>query len=62
MNNDNPILNNTYEEPRLYYNVDINGNLDYGTMLDRRPYVGQIFSFSHNVMYDLRFIHWHISD
>ena len=42
MSNDNPILNNPYEEPRFHYNVDINGNLDYGTMLDRRPYVGNI--------------------
>ena len=38
MSNDNPILNNPYEEPRFHYNVDINGNLDYGSILEgRRP-------------------------
>ncbi len=43
MNNDNPILNNPYEEPRYHYNVDINGNLDYGSILEgRRPYMGNI--------------------
>jgi len=43
MSNDNPILNNPYDEPRYHYNVDINGNLDYGSILDgRRPYMGNI--------------------
>lgn len=43
MSNDNPILNNPYEEPRYHYNVDINGNLDYGSILEgRRPYMGNI--------------------
>ncbi|WP_298073061.1 BPTD_3080 family restriction endonuclease [uncultured Bacteroides sp.] len=43
MNNDNPILNNPYEEPKYHYNVDINGNLDYSQRLEgRRPYIGNI--------------------
>lgn len=43
MSNDNPILNNPYEEPRFHHNVDINGNLDYGSILEgRRPYMGNI--------------------
>ena len=43
MNNDNPILNNPYEEPRYHYNADIDGNLDYSQRLEgRRPYIGNI--------------------
>lgn len=43
MNNDNPILNNPYEEPEYHYNVDIDGNLDYSSILEgRRPYIGNI--------------------
>ena len=38
-NNDNPILNNPYEEPKYYYDSDMNGNIDYETVLNgRRPY------------------------
>lgn len=51
MNNDNPILNNPYEEPRYHYNVDINGNLDYGSILEgRRPYMGNIYRLR-SIMY-----------
>ena len=36
---DNPVLNNPYEEPRWYYDTDINGNIDYSTIINgRRPY------------------------
>lgn len=38
-NNDNPVLNNPYEEPRYYYDTDMNGNIDYQTVINgRRPY------------------------
>ena len=38
-NNDNPVLNNPYEEPRYYYDTDMNGNIDYATIIDgRRPF------------------------
>ena len=38
-NNDNPVLNNPYEEPRCYYDTDMNGNIDYATVIDgRRPF------------------------
>jgi type III restriction enzyme len=38
-NNDNPVLNNPYEEPRYYYDTDMNGNIDYATVIDgRRPF------------------------
>lgn len=41
--NDNPILNNPYEEPKYYYDTDINGNLDYTKICHgRRPYTSQI--------------------
>ncbi|MCM1111323.1 MAG: DEAD/DEAH box helicase family protein [Clostridium sp.] len=43
--NDNisPILNNPYEEPKLHYDADLNGNLDYSKILEgRRPYSGNI--------------------
>ncbi|MDO4951041.1 MAG: hypothetical protein Q4E49_03155, partial [Bacteroidales bacterium] len=37
--NDNPVLNNPYEEPKYYYDTDMNGNIDYKTVKDgRRPY------------------------
>lgn len=37
--NRSPILNNPYEEPKLHYDADLNGNLDYNKVLDgRRPY------------------------
>lgn len=43
MSNDNPILNNPYEEPKYHYNVDMDGNLDYSKILEgRRPYIGNI--------------------
>ena len=36
---DNPILNNPYQEPKYYYDTDINGNIDYTTVINgRRPY------------------------
>lgn len=38
-NNDNPVLNNAYEEPKYYYESDINGNIDYTKIVEgRRPY------------------------
>ena len=50
MSNDNPILNNPYEMPRFHYNVDINGNLDYGSILEgRRPYMGNIQITQNNI-------------
>ena len=37
--NDNPVLNNAYEEPKYYYDSDINGNIDYNKVINgRRPY------------------------
>lgn len=36
---DNPVLNNPYDEPRYYYNTDLNGNIDYTAVKEgRRPY------------------------
>lgn len=41
-NNDNPVLNNPYEEPKYYYDT-VRGNLDYSKVLKgRRPYMGNI--------------------
>ena len=38
-NNDNPVLNNPYEEPKYYYDTDMNGNIDYQTIINgRRPF------------------------
>lgn len=38
-NNDNPVLNNPYEEPQYYYDTDMNGNIDYATIINgRRPF------------------------
>ena len=38
-NNDNPVLNNPYEEPRYYYDTDMNGNIDYQSVMNgRRPF------------------------
>ena len=38
-NNDNPVLNNPYEEPQYYYDTDMNGNIDYATVINgRRPF------------------------
>ena len=38
-NNDNPVLNNPYEEPKYYYDTDMDGNIDYATVINgRRPY------------------------
>ena len=38
-NNDNPVLNNPYEEPKYYYDTDLNGNIDYSTVINgRRPF------------------------
>jgi type III restriction enzyme len=38
-NNDNPVLNNPYEEPKYYYDTDMNGNIDYQTVINgRRPF------------------------
>ena len=37
--NDNPVLNNPYEEPRYYYDSDANGNINYEKVITgRRPY------------------------
>ena len=37
--NDNPVLNNPYEEPRYYYDSDANGNINYEKVISgRRPY------------------------
>ena len=36
---DNPVLNNPYEEPQFYYDTDLNGNIDYETIINgRRPF------------------------
>ncbi|MGI6222016.1 MAG: BPTD_3080 family restriction endonuclease [Prevotella sp.] len=36
---DNPVLNNPYEEPKYYYDTDMNGYIDYNTIKPgRRPY------------------------
>lgn len=36
---DNPVLNNPYEEPKYYYDTDLNGNIDYSTVINgRRPF------------------------
>ena len=35
-NTKSPILNNPYEEPRLYYDTDMDGNLDYSHVIDGR--------------------------
>ena len=38
-NNENPVLNNPYEEPQYYYDTDMNGNIDYATVINgRRPF------------------------
>ena len=38
-----PILNNPYEEPRLYYDTDMEGNLDYSHVIEgRRPFTTSI--------------------
>ena len=43
MESHSPILNNPYEEPRWHYDADLDGNLDYGQVLDgRRPYSATI--------------------
>lgn len=45
MSDDNPILNNPYEEPKYHYNVDMDDNLNYSKILEgRRPYIGNIQS------------------
>ena len=37
--NDNPVLNNPYEEPKYYYDTDMDGNIDYETVINgRRPF------------------------
>ena len=37
--NDNPVLNNPYEEPKFYYDTDAEVNIDYNTVMNgRRPY------------------------
>ena len=42
-NTKSPILNNPYEEPRLYYDTDMDGNLDYSRVIDgRRPFTASI--------------------
>ncbi|MBQ7419769.1 MAG: DEAD/DEAH box helicase family protein [Prevotella sp.] len=39
VSNDNPVLNNPYEEPMYYYDTDMNGNIDYETVINgRRPF------------------------
>ncbi len=38
-----PILNNPYEEPKLHYDADLSGNLDYTKIIEgRRPYSAHI--------------------
>ncbi len=38
-NNDNPVLNNPYEEPKYYYDTDADGNIDYEKVINgRRPF------------------------
>ncbi len=40
MSSQNPILNNPYHEPSLYYDLDTDGNLDYDEVLKgRRKYI-----------------------
>ena len=39
-NNENPVLNNPYEEPRYYYDTDMNGNIDYATIIEGRRAFG----------------------
>ena len=46
MNADNPILNNPYREPKLYYDTDRDGNLDYGNVCQGR----RIFKLDSAVM------------
>ena len=37
--NDNPVLNNPYEEPKYYYDTDLSGNIDYNKVINgRRPF------------------------
>lgn len=39
VSSDNPVLNNPYEEPKYYYDTDLNGNIDYATVINgRRPF------------------------
>ena len=39
VSNDNPVLNNPYEEPQYYYDTDMNGNIDYEAVINgRRPF------------------------
>ncbi len=38
--NDNPVLNNPYEEPKFYYDTDMNGNIDYQTVISGRRSFG----------------------
>ena len=39
VSSDNPVLNNPYEEPKYYYDTDLNGNIDYSTVINgRRPF------------------------
>ena len=38
--NDNPVLNNPYEEPKYYYDTDMNGNIDYETVINGRRPIG----------------------
>ena len=36
---DNPVLNNPYLEPKFHYDTDVDGNVDYSTIINgRRPY------------------------
>lgn len=38
-----PILNNAYEEPKYYYDTDLDGNLQYDKIIEgRRPYIKKI--------------------
>ena len=39
LQSENPVLNNPYEEPKYYYDSDMDGNIDYTTIINgRRPY------------------------
>ena len=45
-NSKSPILNNPYEEPRLYYDADMDGNLDYSHVTSKGEKVHLIIEIS----------------
>ena len=45
MADENPILNNPYEEPTRHYSTDLSGELDYAEIVPgRRVFTGQVQS------------------